>query len=292
MLRSAIRRATACTGSTSSARAGFEVRHDLEPRVRAGCARARRRAASSTAPCGSAAATRATSRGSLASLGELNRADVVFSTVDTVGIPLALLGRLGRVRPPVVYAAIGLPERLEQLRGRAARRALRRRVPPPRTRSSRTAGARSRSCAPGSATAARGSSSSRSAWTPTTSAPTRARQPEDDVVSIGADPRRDFPLLARARAPAAGALVPHRRVGRQRARARARCRANVQLEVDVPFGARPRVPARARGSSRSPCARTRTRARRRRCCRRWRAESPSSSRAPRRSRAATTSRTA
>ena len=58
----------------------------------------------------------------LASLDAANRADVVFSTVDTVGIPLALLGRLGRVRRPVVYAAIGLPERLAQLRGAPARR--------------------------------------------------------------------------------------------------------------------------------------------------------------------------
>ncbi len=46
----------------------------------------------------------------------------MFSTVDTVGIPLALLGRLGRVRPAIVYAAIGLPERLAQLRGAAAKR--------------------------------------------------------------------------------------------------------------------------------------------------------------------------
>src|SRR5262245_21828449 len=48
----------------------------------------------------------------LASLRELNRADVVLSTVDTVGIPLVLLKRLGLVRPPIVYVAVGLPERL------------------------------------------------------------------------------------------------------------------------------------------------------------------------------------
>ena len=58
----------------------------------------------------------------LASLGEANRADVVFSTVDTVGIPLILLRRAGRVRPPLVYAAIGLPERLARLRGERMRR--------------------------------------------------------------------------------------------------------------------------------------------------------------------------
>jgi glycosyltransferase involved in cell wall biosynthesis len=52
----------------------------------------------------------------------LRAADVVFSTVDTVGIPLALLARAGFVRRPIVYAAIGLPERLQRLRTGAARR--------------------------------------------------------------------------------------------------------------------------------------------------------------------------
>jgi len=42
--------------------------------------------------------------------------------VDTVGIPLMLLGRAGRLRPPLVYVAIGLPERLAQLRSERMRR--------------------------------------------------------------------------------------------------------------------------------------------------------------------------
>ena len=54
----------------------------------------------------------------LASLREVNRADVVLSTVDTVGIPLMLLARARAVRTPFVYVAIGLPERLAQLRSR------------------------------------------------------------------------------------------------------------------------------------------------------------------------------
>lgn len=58
----------------------------------------------------------------LASLRVANRADVVFATVDTVGIPLMLLKRFGRLRPPLVYAAIGLPERLAQLRTQRTRR--------------------------------------------------------------------------------------------------------------------------------------------------------------------------
>ena len=108
-------------GLDELARSGFELRHDLEPEFEPG---ARTRAAASVLD-------RAVRLGGgysgdfarvLASLGELNRSDVVYSTVDTVGIPLALLGRLGRVKAPVVYAAIGLPERLEQLRGPAAPR--------------------------------------------------------------------------------------------------------------------------------------------------------------------------
>ncbi len=58
----------------------------------------------------------------LGSLREANRADVVFSTVDTVGIPLMLAKRANRLRPPLVYAAIGLPERLGRLRGERIRR--------------------------------------------------------------------------------------------------------------------------------------------------------------------------
>jgi len=57
----------------------------------------------------------------LANRRGLNDADVVFSTVDTVGIPLALLARRGVIRTPIVYAAIGLPERLGQLRSARAR---------------------------------------------------------------------------------------------------------------------------------------------------------------------------
>ena len=66
----------------------------------------------------------------LASLRAANESDVIFSTVDRVGIPLILLANLGIVRRPIVYTAVGLPERLVQLRGtfapRLYRRALRR----------------------------------------------------------------------------------------------------------------------------------------------------------------------
>jgi len=58
----------------------------------------------------------------LASLRLANAADVVFSTVDTVGIPLMLLKQARVLRPPLVYTAVGLPERLVQLRTGFARR--------------------------------------------------------------------------------------------------------------------------------------------------------------------------
>ncbi|MGH3129108.1 MAG: glycosyltransferase family 4 protein [Gaiellaceae bacterium] len=58
----------------------------------------------------------------LASLRQANRADVVLSTVDTVGIPLLLLAKAGRLHPPLVYIAIGLPERVARLRSVRMRR--------------------------------------------------------------------------------------------------------------------------------------------------------------------------
>jgi glycosyltransferase involved in cell wall biosynthesis len=214
-------------------RAGLEVRHDLEPGFEPG-----RRAR---------VVARVLDRGVrlgggysgdfprvVSSLRELNRADVVFSTVDTVGIPLALLGRLGRVRPPVVYAAIGLPERLEQLRGPAARRLF--------------------------AAAFRrlhtivaygwGEVDELRAWlgdggprvefvpfgvdtdhfTPDTSA-----QPDADVVSIGADPRRDFELLhdLARRLPARTFRIV---ASADNARTLGPTPPNVTVDVDVPFG--------------------------------------------------------
>lgn len=44
-----------------------------------------------------------------------NRADVIYSTVDTVGIPLALFKWLKLIRKPLVYMSIGLCERLDNM---------------------------------------------------------------------------------------------------------------------------------------------------------------------------------
>ena len=170
----------------------------------------------------------------LASLRRANHADVVFSTVDTVGIPALLLRRAGALRPPLVYAAIGLPERLERLRSARMRRlyasalasceaviayseheveVLREWV--------ERHGARARvefvpfgvdveSLRPGSA------------------------EPGDDVVSVGADPHRDFALLVGVakRLPEASFRIV---TTAEHARALPLLPPNVAIETDLPF---------------------------------------------------------
>jgi glycosyltransferase involved in cell wall biosynthesis len=131
----------------------------------------------------------------LASLRRLNRADVVFSTVDTVGIPLMLLARHRLVRRPFVYVAIGLPERLVQLRSRRMQRLY------------------ARALGTASAIVVYSEHESRvlAAWLSERRADVpiefvpfgvdiatfrpSSDAPEVDVVSIGADPHRDFELL-------------------------------------------------------------------------------------------------
>lgn len=44
-----------------------------------------------------------------------NRSAVILSTVDTVGIPLVLFKRVGLIHPPLIYISIGLPERIEKM---------------------------------------------------------------------------------------------------------------------------------------------------------------------------------
>jgi glycosyltransferase involved in cell wall biosynthesis len=131
----------------------------------------------------------------LASLRAANESDVILSTVDRVGIPLILLANLGMVRPPIVYTAVGLPERLLQLRGTPARRLYRRALR--RTR------------------AILSYAESEVAWLRNWLGPGgppvvfipfgvdvhafragRHAGADVDVVSVGADPRRDFVLLA------------------------------------------------------------------------------------------------
>lgn len=170
----------------------------------------------------------------LASLRAANRADVVFSTVDTVGIPL-MFSKHGRIlRPPLVYAAIGLLERLERLRTERIRRLY--------------------AAALGSAAAVLAYSQYEAdaleAWlvrhgrpAPVAFVPfgvsSDAFRPSDvptdvDVVSVGADPHRDYDLLLRVaegRPETTFRLV----TAGDRARALVRPPANVTIESDLPF---------------------------------------------------------
>ena len=172
----------------------------------------------------------------LASLRRANRADVVMSTVDTVGIPLMLLARAGRLRPPLVYVAIGLPERLAQLRSERMRRVY---------------ASALGSCASVIAYS-RYEADELRGWLarygfaprvefvpfgvdPTSFAP--VREPAVfDVVSAGADPHRDFELLARVaeRMPEVGFRIvtsaDHRRGLRT-------LPGNVTVETDISFEA-------------------------------------------------------
>jgi glycosyltransferase involved in cell wall biosynthesis len=183
-----------------------------------------------------------------ASLRTANRADVVFSTVDTVGIPLMLLKRAGRLRPPLVYVAIGLPERLARLRTARIRRLY----------ASALA-----SCSVVLAYSETEAEDIRT-WVDENSdsvSPARvefvpfgvdagALVPDgvaatDGVVSVGADPHRDFDLLLRvaARMPDVAFRIV---TSPEHARALESRPANVALESDLPFDEMRRRLAEAR----------------------------------------------
>ena len=166
-----------------------------------------------------------------ASLRTANEADVVFATSDTVGIPLILLKRAGLVRPPLVYAAIGLPERLVELRSRPMRRlytaAFRRAAAIVAYAESEAQWLR-RWLEPGAPSVlflpfgvdVEGFS------------PDSDRKVQVDVVSVGADPRRDFDLLIGV--AARHSELRFRIVATQdRARALGTLPANVTVETDL-----------------------------------------------------------
>jgi glycosyltransferase involved in cell wall biosynthesis len=167
----------------------------------------------------------------LPSLRRLNRADVVLSTVDTVGIPLMLLRRAGLVRRPLVYVSIGLPERLDQLRGGRMRRlyagALRR-------TQSIVAYAKSEADELRQFVGAGGPTVSFVPFGVDVNAfrPAPDVTPDVDVLSVGADPRRDFELLLRiaSRRPE---LSFHIVAGPEHARTLREMPGNVTLETDL-----------------------------------------------------------
>jgi glycosyltransferase involved in cell wall biosynthesis len=171
----------------------------------------------------------------LASLRRANRADIVFSTVDTVGIPLLLLNRAGLVRRPVVYIAIGLPERLEQLRSRWMRKLY-------ATSLGRVAAVVTYSEHEADVLRAwveRHGGEARVEFVPFGVDVDRFRpadSPGEEVVSIGADPQRDFELLLRvaARMPETSFRIV---TTEERLRALPAAPSNVRLDSDLPFDA-------------------------------------------------------
>jgi glycosyltransferase involved in cell wall biosynthesis len=211
---------------------GFDVSHNLEPRFEAGLAARsagwglRRWTSLLGGYPGDFASVLACRRA-------LNDADVVFSTVDTLGIPVTLLARRGVVRTPIVYAAIGLPERLDQLHSTRAERMYRDAYR--RLHTIVAYGA-------GEVDALRdwlGEGGPEVAFVPF-GVDTEHFRPDPstvadvDVVSIGADPRRDYELLlavARSR-PEWSFLVV---APRDRAHVLGSAPANVRVEYDVPL---------------------------------------------------------
>ncbi|MFY9578111.1 MAG: glycosyltransferase family 4 protein, partial [Gaiellaceae bacterium] len=209
---------------------GAEIRHNLE---RGGPPAPWARVAGTTL---NAALYRAGGYGGdftsvLASRRELNAADVVLSTVDTVGIPLILLKRAGLVRSPIVYIAVGLPERFVQLRGERLQRLYRRafRGTEAILAYSAAEADRIRSwLGPGSPPVL---------FVPfgvdvNAFRPSRERAPDVDVISVGADPRRDFDLL-RAIASRHGELSFRIVASADRARELGSLPPNMSIETDL-----------------------------------------------------------
>jgi len=217
-------------GADQFADRGFGVRHSLEPAfVPTAADRALDRALRRTVALGGGYGGDFASV--LASRGAANAADVVLSTVDTVGIPAALLGQARVLRRPLVYVSIGLLERIRQLRNEAARRSYRRAI-----------GRSAAVIAYGHAEA-----EALREWlgdeTPVRFVPfgvdTEYFRPTDetpdvDVLSVGNDPRRDYALLA-----SVARRLPDRRfdvvASREQVRALAGAAANVTAASDVPF---------------------------------------------------------
>ncbi len=166
-----------------------------------------------------------------ASLRTANEADVVFATTDTAGIPLILLKRAGLLRSPLVYAAIGLPERLAQLRSRPMRRLYRgafRRAGAIVAYAESEAEWLRRWLAPGPPAVL---------FLPfgvdvEAFSPDSGRSEDVDVVSIGADPRRDFDLLSAvaARQPELSFRIV---ATKDHARSLGTLPANVTMETDL-----------------------------------------------------------
>ena len=222
-------------GADQLAARGFAVDHSLEPRFaprarHAAADRALRVLVDLAGGYGGDFAT------VLACRRAANAADVVVSTVDTVGIPVALLAAVGVVRAPFVYTSIGLLERIERIRGPRARHFYLRAI-----------GRAEAVVAYGYAEAealrrwlADLPEAPPVSFVPfgvdTTHFQPGERTPDLDVVSVGADPQRDYELLVRvsSRLPERDFLVV---TDTDRARTLAGAPRNVTVTAGVPFDA-------------------------------------------------------
>lgn len=210
-------------------RNGFSIRHNLEQRPGSG-AKVLGHALDRTVRL--AGGYSGDFRSVVSVRGALNQSDVVLSTVDTVGIPLVLLNQAHLVRRPIVYVAIGLPERIEQLSPRVARayRDAYRRL------------AAILAYGVGEVVALRswlGEHGPPVHFVPfgvdtDLFRPTPGTPAETDVAAVGADPRRDFALLLALaeRRPAWSFRIV---ASREHLSALARPPANVAVELDLPF---------------------------------------------------------
>ena len=219
-------------GMDELARRGWVVRHNLESsapgRATVTAGRAIQLGVEAAGGYGGDFAT------VLASHRKANSAEVVLSTVDTVGIPLMLLARARVIRTPFVYVAIGLPERLARLRS-------------PRVESvyAKALGHASSVVAYSEheADSLRDWLRGRRVQVPVAFVPFGAdvdafsavdAAPDLDVVSVGADPHRDFGLLL-----AVARSLPDTRflvvASAEHTRALGACPPNVTVETDLAF---------------------------------------------------------
>jgi glycosyltransferase involved in cell wall biosynthesis len=170
--------------------------------------------------------------GVLAHLREANRADVVLSTVDTVGVPVLALKALRLLRRPLVYVSIGLLPRLVGLEDRRAVRAY--------ARVLREAEAVVAYGAREADELREWLGGGRVVFVPfgvdTGHFRPSDRPPDVDVLSVGADPRRDFRLLLRVAERNPGTSF-RAVVSAEHARELRGAPANLEVEAEIPFAA-------------------------------------------------------
>ena len=181
----------------------------------------------------------------LAERSRMNRADVVFGTVDSVATPVALARRAGLVRRPFVYGSVGLPERLAALRGPRVTRIFADAL----SRAAALVAYSEREAELLRGWFARHGREPRVVFVPfgvdtAFFRPVRDGGEEVDVASVGADSHRDFSLLLQVagRHPEVGVRIAASPYSVPAGPAPG----NVRVELDVPFAAARELLAAAR----------------------------------------------